>query len=167
MKQICLLLIAALFVCSCSEPKKTASDYSRDTAALRKIFPEFAADQVTGLRYQDWCQVIGYKRGMFAHTKEGSPPRPASANSPDFDQTARADLERIWKAIQSTGTGVYFIEEMSYDTSGHVKHGVFHCGGARQRYVFDPGYQLPADIPNELWHTKIDSDWYYILEDWN
>ena len=153
-------------MCGCGEHKKTVADSARDTAALRKLFLSLEADQVTGFRYQDWCQVIAYKRGMFAHSTEGDPPRPATRDAKGFDPTARTDLERVWKEVESTGTGVFFIEEMKFDASGRVKYGEFHCGGG-QRYVFDPGYTLPTDIPNERWHTKVDSDWFYLLENWN
>ena len=133
---------------------------------MEKLFPSLEADQVTAFRYQDWCQILGYKRGAFGFSTEGDLPRPATRNAANFDTTARSDLERIWKDIKASGTGVYFIEEIEFDASGRVNYGVFHCGGG-QRYVFDPGFTLPADIPNERWHTKVDSDWYYVLEEWN
>ena len=165
MKHIALIVIA-VFICGCGSSKKTASDYARDTAELRKLFPILEADQVTGLRYQYWCEVLAYKRGVFAHSTEGDPPRPATRDARRFDPTASADLERIWKRVKSSGAGVFLIENIKFDASGRVEYGEFRCGGSQQ-YIFDPGYTLPADIPNEVWHTKFDSDWYYVLEDWN
>ncbi|MDB2673760.1 hypothetical protein N9Y81_02265 [Akkermansiaceae bacterium] len=166
MKQILLFLVTSVLVIGCSEPKKTPSDHSRDTQSLEKLFPILETDQVTAFRYQDWCQVIQYNRGSFAHSTEGEPPRPATRGATDFDPKARADLESVRKQVESTGTGVFFIEEIKFDVSGRVQYGEFHCGDG-QRYIFDPGYTLPADIPNERWHTKVDSDWYYVLESWN
>ena len=166
MKQICLFIFTAVFVTSCGEPRKTPSDHSRDTKSLEKLFPVLETDQVTAFRYQDWCQVIGYKRGSFAHSTEGDPPRPATRDATDFDPTARAVLETVWKQLESSGTGVFFIEGIKFDAPGRVNYGEFHCDGG-QRYVFDPGYTLPGDIPNERWHTRVDSDWYYVLESWN
>jgi len=162
-------IVLAAFMCSCGGGKKTASDHSRDTAALGNLFPGFEAEQVTAFRYQDWCQVIGYNRGMFSHSTEGNRPHPATRNAAAFDPTATADLERIWKSIEASDTGVYLISDVKFDPSGRVVYGEFDCssGFVRQRYVFDPGYSLPADLPNERWHTKVDSDWYYVLEDWN
>jgi hypothetical protein len=166
MKLLALSILCGL-LCGCGGSKKSASDQSRDTVALAKLFPSLETDRVTGFRYQDWCQVLGYKRGNLAQWTEGDkPPRPAKRDAAGFDVVSKSDLERVWKEVRSTGTGVFFIEEIEFDATGRVKHGVFHCD-AGQKYIFDPGYTLPADMPNEIWHTRIDSDWYYVLEDWN
>lgn len=168
MRYIALVALAAL-ICGCGGEKKTPSEHSRDTASLKKLFPHLEAKEVSAFRYQDWCQVIGYNRGMFYHSTEGTAPHPATRDAKTFDPTARAHLEAIWKALEASDTGVFLISDIKFDPSGGVIHGEFDCssGFVRQRYVFDPGYSLPADLPNERWHTKVDSDWYYVLEDWN
>ena len=168
MKFIALFLLCGL-LCGCGGTKKTAVNHAHDTAGLEKIFSTLESERVTALRHQDWCQVLGYKRGMFCHSTEGNRPHPATRDAIGFDATAKSDLERIWKKVQDAKVGVLLISDIEFDASGHVKRGEFDCssGFVRQRYVFDPGYTLPADMPNQMWHTRIDSDWYYVLEDWN
>jgi hypothetical protein len=168
MKSLTLIAIAAI-ISSCGKSEKTASDYVRDTTALETLFPLLEGDQVTAIRHQDWCQVIGYKRGVFVHSTDGERPHPATRDATDFDPTAKSDLERIWKRIEASGTGVYIISDVKFNASGRVIHGEFDCGGnfIQQSYVFDPGYSLPTDLHNQRWHTKINNDWYFILEDWN
>ena len=169
MKHPWLLLIGATLLTSCSDPAKSASDHARDTAALEKLFPVLEADRVTALRRQDGCRVIAYRRGEFGHSAHGGPPKPATRAVMGFDSTADTDLDRIWKQVEATKTGVFMMSDIAFDASGRASHGVFDCseGVVRQRYVFEPGHTLPADIPNERWHTAIDSDWYYVREDWN
>jgi hypothetical protein len=167
-KLIRLFLLCGL-LSGCSGTKKTTADHARDTAALESIFPTLESDRVTGLRNQDWCQVLGYKRGMFCHSTQGNRPHPATRDAVAFDATARLDLERIWKTVNGSDVEILLISDIEFDASGHLKRGEFDCseGFVRQRYVFHPGYTLPADMPNQQWHTRVDSDWYYVLEDWN
>jgi hypothetical protein len=49
-------------------------------------------------------------KNFVAHSAEGDPPRPATRGAADFDQRARSDLESVWKKVESTGTGVFFME---------------------------------------------------------
>lgn len=163
------LPIVALLLTSCDSPTSRAPEFSEDTEALRDTFPYLESDKITAFRHQDWCKVLSYDRGSFTSTISqnctyisASPPAP-------FDAEASADLEKIWKLVRSTDTGVYLISKVRYDAYGHVVFGEFDFSSdfVRRRYVFDPGYKLPTDIPNERRHQIIDGDWYYIQEDWN
>lgn len=168
MNRILTILMAAILA-GCSGGKKSPFSHTSDTKSLEKIFSVLEADRVTAIRYQDWCKVISYKRGSFANVTDSTCTYVATGTTAAFDSTAESDLERIWKKVNSTGTGVFVISDVQFNSSGELIHGEFECssGFTPQRYVFDPGYHLPADLPNERWHTRINSDWYYILEDWN
>lgn len=163
-----MIVIAALLA-ACGGGKKGSFSHTSDTTALEKIFSVLEADRVTAFRYQDWCKVISYTRGSFANATESTCTYVATGTPTVFDPIAESDLERIWKEVIATGTGVYVISNVQFDPSGGLIHGEFDCssGFTRQRYIYDPGYSLPADLPNERWHTRIDNAWYYILEDWN
>lgn len=149
--------------------RKSNRSHAEHTEALRKLFPVLEADRVTALRYQDWCKVISYSRGSFANTNESNciyvatdPPKP-------FDAQAEADLERLWQRVRSSKAGVFEISEIKFSTSGGLIHGRFDFSSTfvRDHYVFSPGYTLPADVPGERLHARIDADWYHIVEDWN
>jgi len=160
---ICMLMIG------CGGGAKSPSSFSRDTAAIEKLFPVLEADQVTALRYQDWCKVIRYQKGAYASSRQSTCAYLAGTDPKEFDSAAKADLERIWGDVKASKAGVILISEVRFDGSGRLVRAEFDCseGFVRQRYVYDPGYSLPSDIPNERWHTAIDGDWYYIREDWN
>lgn len=165
-----LLFLAILLLLSgCGEETKSSTSYSKDTAALRTVFPVLESDQVAAFRYQDWCKVLEYSRGSFANTTQSTCTYIASGSPTPFDSTAEADLERIWKKVKSTGAGVYVISNVHFDATGKLVRGKFDCSSAfvRQSYVYEPGYTLPDDLPNERWHVRVDSDWYYVQEDWN
>ena len=54
-------------------------------------------------------------------------------------------------------------------TTGDLAYAEFHFsnGFGRQRYVYHPGYTLPADLSYERWHTRIDDNWYHRRDDGN
>ena len=169
MKFVFPLILIVLLVGGCTSHQKDASDYGKDIAALEEIFPLLEADKVAAFRYQDWCKVLSYTRGSFANTTQSTCTYLAPTTPKAFDTTAENDLRHIWENVKSTGSGVYVISDIRFDASGKLVYAEFDCSRdfVRQRYVFDPGYTLPADWPNERWHTRINADWYYIHEDWN
>ncbi len=168
MKSVWPILLIGL-LCGCAGHKKQASDYAQDTAALEEIFPVLEASEVTAFRYQDSCKVLSYTRGSFANPNESTCIYAATETPEVFDIAAEDDLENIWQQVKSTRSGVYIISDIQFDAADKLIYGEFDCSGGftRQRYVFDPGYTLPEDLPGERWHTRIDDDWYYINEDWN
>lgn len=161
---VCGLLATLLL--GCADDAKSPAEHSRDTAALTKVIPALEAQQVTTFRYQDGSKVLKYKRGLFAEvTNKSQTPR----SSILFDSTAESDLESLWDTIRATKTDVFLVTEASYDSKGRLTYAEFKCtkGFVVQRYVYHPGYILPADMSHERWHTRIDDNWYYRRDDWN
>lgn len=163
------LFVAIALLEDCSGSGRNTPDHLEDTRALQKIFPILEADQVTAFRYQDWCKLISYSRGSFANSAEPTCVFMAVGTPNPLDAKAEIDLDRLWKEVRSTRSGVYVISEIRYNPTGKLIRGEFDCssGFVRARYVFDPGYTLPHDLPGERLHTKINADWYHIREDWN
>lgn len=150
----------------CADPAKSPAEHSSDTAALEKVIPDLEAQLVTRFRYQEGSKALNYRRGQFAEVANKSQTPRASV---PFDSNARSDLESLWGAIRALNTGVFLIEEATYDTAGRLTLAEFRCskGNVSQRYVYQPGYTLPADMSNERWHTRIDDNWYYRRDDRN
>lgn len=143
----------AIYVCGlfgtllagCDDSTKSPAQHSHDTAALTEIIPDLEAQLVTRFRYQDGSKALNYKRGQFAEVANKSQtPR----SSVPFDSTARSDLESLWGTIRAMNTGVFLIEEANYDTAGRLTYAEFRCSknNVSQRYVYKPGYTLPADM---------------------
>lgn len=156
----------SIFLLGCADPTKSPAEHSSDTAALKKVIPDLEAQLVTRFRYQDGTKALNYMRGQFA---EGANISQTPRSSVPFDSTARSDLESLWATIRAMNTGVFLIEEATYDSAGRLTHAEFRCskGNVSQRYVYEPGYTLPADMSRERWHTRIDNNWYYRRDDWN
>ena len=159
--------VCALFstvLTGCGDRAKSPAEYSRDTAALTKVIPALEAQLVTRFRYQKGSKVLDYKRGLFAEGKGLN----LRSSSP-FDSTAKSDLESLWETIHATKTAIFSVEEVSYDSTGALTYAEFHFsnGFGRQRYVYHPGYTLPADLSYERWHTRIDDNWYHRRDDGN
>lgn len=161
------LFVAMALLEDCSGSEGHTSDHLENTRALQKAFPILEADQVTAFRYQDWCKVISYSRGSFANSTEATCVFMVVETPNPFDAEAEIDLDRIWKEVRSTRSGVFIISEIRYNPTGKLIRGEFDCssGFVRSRYVFDPGYTLPDDLPGERLHTKINAEWYHISED--
>jgi hypothetical protein len=124
---------------------------------------------VEAFRNQDWCKNIVYKRGKFSKNSESTCNLFDGTPSP-FDAEAQKDFDSVAKAVSGTGVGLYFISDLRYSPDGKLIGAQFHLAGHPNRYsyVYSPGYgSLPADEPKEREHTRINSDWYYIWEDWN
>ncbi|MGV3659265.1 MAG: hypothetical protein ACO1TE_03750 [Prosthecobacter sp.] len=162
-------ILTAMLVWPLDSRGRIEEDYPQDVQALQRAFPLLEADKVTAIRHQDWCQVLGYARGNFANTTTTTCCFIVEEPRNMFDEQARADLERIWKEIQATQSGVFEIARIRYGPTGKLIFAEFDCssGFSRERYVFDPGHTLPADVPAERLHTKINADWYHVREDWN
>lgn len=163
------LLTTCFCLLGCGGGTGNLAKYSRDTQALETIFPVLEADKITAFRYQDWCKVMGYQRGSYASSLQSTCVYILKADPVEFDAAALADLERVWKKVEATRTDVFLIQSVRFDASGRVAYGEFSYGKgfARNSYVYNPGYTLPKDIPNERWHTAIDANWYQVTEDWN
>ncbi len=162
----CVCGFLSTLLLGCADPAMSPAEHSGDTAALTKIIPDLEAQLVTRFRYQDGSKALNYKHGQFAEVANTSQtPRSSVA----FNSSARSDLESLWGTIRAMNTGVFLIEEATYDTTGRLTYAEFRCskGNVSQRYVYEPGYTLPADMSNERLHTRIDNNWYYRRDDWN
>jgi len=158
-----VLLTVIVLLCGCgSIPEKHAQDVQK---LEEQVFPLFEVHQVQSWRSQRWCSLLQYKGGAYTTNLDQNCILDYlyGALQP-FDDSAQTVFDSIDEAVDRTGTGVYIIDaEYVKET---LCYAVFDFGV--QTYVYDPGYSfLPEDIPNQLGHIAINSDWYYIWEDWN
>ena len=172
------LLLAAflvpIFMCSLNVLRIGSNDYQGDTTRLQALLPLLEELKVENYFNKDWCKGISYGRGMFSEAKHGDSAENCSlfsgggATKP-FDNPARQDFELLGKALEATNMIIYDVEDVTFNASGAVVHAVFHkdCGFCRTRYVYSPNYdKLPREVSGEIWHTKINANWYLTEEDW-
>ncbi|MBE9030517.1 hypothetical protein IQ266_12325 [filamentous cyanobacterium LEGE 11480] len=170
MQKFLSLLLSIVLLTGCATSAKDPSRHAPDTVALAKLLPVLEKNKVTNFHYQDWCKLLSYKRGSFVKTPEPDYCRAQPSETPKaFSTKAEADFEQMWQQVKLTRSGVYVISDIRYDAAGKIVYAEFDCTHefVRQRYVYEPGYKLAADLPHERWNTKINANWYYVREDWN
>ena len=131
-------------------------EHDRNVEVLEAAFPTLAKLGVDGLALVVGdCEYIRYDRGEFL---SGSAPRtcrsePAAA----FDETARADIEIISRAIDALGARDVW-GYVEYGEDGSVQGGSFSLGDCE--YSYDPGYE---ELPSIEWERveAVNKDWYY------
>ncbi len=126
-----------------------------------------------GIRvYQNlhWCNNFVYRRGKFSNDNETGTCNLFEGDGKAFDELALKDFAVISRSLSRSQVSVAFFT-VDFNKKGRIEYGQFHIGCIlcnRKRYVFNPGYgKVPQDIPDEMWFTPIDENWYYITEDWN
>jgi len=126
------------------------------------------------LNRADWCQAIQYHQQAYIHVVDTADQENcaiyAGKNSYNettfqtqgFTPAVQKDYTDIVKKLNTIKPHLLSIERN--DTTITLVSDIWF---ERRSYVYQPGYTLPADIPNELWHTRISDNWYRVDEDWN
>ncbi|MEW6734273.1 MAG: hypothetical protein AB1489_23305 [Acidobacteriota bacterium] len=169
-RQLLLLLLIVIVMTGMVSCRSLFENRDRDVRNLEKIFATIKQYQAQAYRNQDWCKNLYYLRGKFSNNNEASTcnlfPGPAQA----FDNQATSDFASLAKQLASTGVQILFFE-VKFDDQGEIKNAQFQLDCSfcsRPRYVYEPHYgNLPEDMRNEIWHTKINENWYLVEEDWN
>jgi len=165
MKNLVALLILLLCLAGCTSG---GADRAADVKKLVGVFPILEQYQVISFRSQDGHSAFEYARGAYDTDMRATSVSVLKVKPNRFDNIAQADFNTVKNIVEKTGIGVIIINGIEY-SEGKLKRAVFDFsrGFTRQRYVYDPGCELPEDIPHEMLHTKVDADWYYVWEDWN
>jgi hypothetical protein len=149
-------------------------DLNRDTRRLASLFPIIERYQVQQFRNESDCKKINYKRGRFVSTKatngSGQTCGWYKIESNLFDEQATRDFQDIVDAVSSSGASLDWIDEVQFESSGSIVYGHFYmnCFWCNKHYVYSRNYvNLPQDVPNNMWHTAINKDWYLVDESWH
>ncbi|MBE9182687.1 hypothetical protein IQ268_29560 [Oculatella sp. LEGE 06141] len=146
------------------------SSRSQQAQNLETAFAMIEQYRVTDYRNQDWCQNIAYAGGQFSDTTHPSTCNLFAGPAPSFTPSATADFRSITQALRRSGVRVAFFDA-DFNSAGRIRSARFNincllCG--RVRYEYQPNYGIvPQDIPNEMWFTPINHNWYKVEEDWN
>jgi hypothetical protein len=141
---------------------------ARDAQRLRAVLPVLEKLGVLEYENLDWCRAISLPQGVWTDPAEGCGEyMPMPAGDVPY---ARAAFAAFSDTLDHTGVWVNTIR-LTVGAGGKITNAEFHLNGwlfaDNYSYVYDPGYTLPEDMPNELVYKRIDSDWYYFWEDWN
>ncbi len=160
-----MLLWALVLMAGCSTSQSTQRS---DTARLPGCFPVLERLGVRAFRDQDWCQNILYRDGAFSKSSHPSTCDLFQEQAVAFTDQALRDFQQVASAVRATGVEVYWLNTQ-LDEEGRVIQAEFALSGlGRRTYVYQPAYgKLPDNLPGELEHTAVDSDWYLVEEDWN
>jgi hypothetical protein len=161
-----LFLILGLALVSCGVPK--ASDHKRDVANLPKVFPILRTLKVKDYRNQDWCKNVAYQRGKFSSNLESTTCNLFDGTPKPMDQQTLRDFQAIANSMATTSVSIHFLSAQ-YNSSNQLVKAEFHLATTcRCSYVYIPQYkQLPENMTGEIEYTAINSDWYFVWEDWN
>jgi hypothetical protein len=168
--RLAALLIAFLLI-SCNS-KPSPSQQVGDVAKLLSSFPIIERLQLVAYG-TDAQEIFHYRRGFLS--KSGSSRTYYDAETrtertfPPFDAQAQADLAALEDAIAKTGVRITRISGLKYDSKSKIAIAEFHLRSdfSRFHYVYSPNYKtLPTSNRNSK-YTRINDDWYFVVEDWN
>lgn len=161
-------LLIALLLTSCNS-KPSPSQQVDDVAKLPSSFP--IIERLKLVEYGTGAQeIFHYRRGFLSKSGPSRTYRDAETLSeksfPPFDAQAQADLAALEEAIAKTGVRVTRISGLKYDLKGKIVFAEFQLQ-PNLLYVFSPNYTtLPTSNRNSA-YTRINDDWYFVVEDWN
>lgn len=145
------------------------STATRDSRRLEGAFGELERLRVESYRRQNWCEAFAYAGGRFAESDHPSTCALFDGATTAFTPAARADFDRVRRAIRRTGVRLVFFD-VRYDSTGRVAGGTFDLwclACQRSRYVYEPGYgRVPPDEGGEMWFRPLSRDWYLVEEEW-
>ena len=142
----------------------------RDVHNLAHTLSLIEQSDMQAFRNQGWCKNIAYSRGRFSSNTQSATCNLFAGTPQPFDAQARADFDAIAHRLAATGVRVTWLIS-TFDASGRLQSVEFEIDCIlcqRMAYVYAPGYgTLPDTIPEEVWFTAINDDWYLREEDWN
>jgi hypothetical protein len=169
---ICIGLLIIALVPACSA-KLTGmpflSSNLNNAQRLVQVLPTLEEFRVTQFRNDDWCQNLFYARGKFSSVPNNDICNLSQDETRPLTSQSEQDFRAVERVLIDSGLKVRLVV-VGFDARGQVRYAEFHldCYFCRTRYVYDPGYdRLPEDIPGELQHEAINSDWYLVRDDWN
>lgn len=169
-KIVALVVVCLGFAaCSTSDEAETSPPGPGQVAALltdRVAVVE--ADRVTVVRSPDNCQLLEYRGGTFANRSADWCVERLSAPWIAFDQEAKQDLERLVAALNVGRADFSGIDGVAYSDNGLLQRAEFEFSYdfGTEVFVYEPGYVLPVDDPQETRYHAIDRDWYWVEVDW-
>jgi hypothetical protein len=164
-------LSIALLLISCNS-KPPPSQQVGDVAKLPSSFP--IIERLKLVEYGTGAQeIFHYRRGFLS--KSGSSRTYYDAETltqkpfPPFDAQAQADLAALEDAIAKTGVRIARISGLKYDSKGKIAIAEFHLLSdfAHFHYVYSPNYKTLPTSTRDSTYTRINDDWYFVVEDWN
>ncbi len=135
---------------------------------LEKLLPGLEQTQTNAYRNQSWCKNIAYSYGNFSDTEFPSTCNLFEGEANPFDETAKAAFNDLRRTLLLTGVNINFLNvyvEGETTWLADFSLGCWLC--SRTRYVYEPGYVLQEDIPNEMSFNAVNENWYVVNEDWN
>ena len=162
------LLIICLLLCSACGLRDDPEIWASDIGKIEGVFPVLEAKEVTVFRDNDWCQAFEYTKGSYANEFDDNCTYLVNSDPRSFDSEAEQSFLEVSEVLQSTGIGIDIVKA-KYNETGELIYGEFDFGSgfSGRYYVYSPDYTLPPDMPNEIVHTPINSDWYHVWMDWN
>jgi len=141
----------------------------RDVRKLERVLPVLVQYKVQVFQKFSEYHTLYYTRGQFC-SREDEDCIINLGQAQPFDEHAERDFAAIEAALSDAGIGVDSIEA-HFSTSGDVLYAEFGltcmlCGS--DRYAYSPnGAYLPDEVPNNLWHPRVNEVWYLIQESWH
>jgi hypothetical protein len=160
---------SVLLLVGCDAIPSIDQQYS-DATNLKLTFP--AIERLQLVEYGTGAQeLFHYRRGAFS--KSGRTYFDGETRStksfPAFDAQAQKDLAVLEDEIAQSGVRVSRISGVRYDARGRLMHAEFNLPAnfAPSRYVYSPNYRKAPEATHGKRSTHIDSDWYFLVDDWN
>jgi hypothetical protein len=143
---------------------------TRDVGSLARIMPTLEQFRLEGFYDRDGCRTMAYSGGSFASSNASDCRRTIAGVAVDFTPKANDDFTSIAEALNSTGVWVNDVDQIEHDASGRITSAEFQLipeplQMSGWSYIYDPGAPLPADFEGQAEYTRIDSNWYFYVDE--
>jgi len=149
-----LINIYASLLIGCGDDMAVAK---REVRELEKTIPTIQEHHITLFGNTQSVKYLHCAKGAFGPDSES------------VDEEVAIVFDSLAKQIGLTGMQIRRIDDIIFDATGTLLQAKFHRYGGfiRVFYIYSPGYkELPTD-GFEQYHSRINDNWFRLLEDWN
>jgi hypothetical protein len=189
MKKAIALTVLSAFVAApmaiALQPKRSESQQAKK---FKQAFPLIEQKKIGAFKDLDWCKTFEYQQGKFTNNQidRCTYDFDKKQKFSGFDAQAQGDFDQVTRSLRDTHKGSLSAPkvetlEVKFRRSGAIESArlqvfagdvnpackvIWSCNV--KTYVYQPGYdRLPKDMGREIWHEKIDQNWYIEWRDWN
>lgn len=150
------------------------------TERFERSFILIQQKKIAAFKDLDWCKTFEYQKGYFTNNNVEKCTYDFDQKKKfiNFDSQAQSAFEEVQRSLSSPKVETLEVEFQRSGKIASAKLGVFagdvnpvckviwSCN--QKTYIYQPNYgKLPEDMGGEIWHEKIDQNWYIEWQDWN
>jgi hypothetical protein len=182
-----LSIFLGLVVVPMAIARQVTPSESQQVEKFKQVFPLIQQKQIASFKDLDWCKTFEYQKGKFTNNniQNCTYNFDKKQKFSGFNSQAQSDFDQVTRSLSSPKVETLEVKfKRGAVPSGQLEEiasarlqvfagdvdpickVIWSCNV--KTYVYQPGYgRLPEDLDREIWHEKIDQNWYIEWQDWN